>query len=380
MAKKQIDLGLTGLDELFMDDKERVESQLPKIYEIPLSEIDEFPNHPFHVRLDEDMDQLVESIKERGIITPVTLRQKPDGRYEIVSGHRRTKACELAGLTTVKAEIKELSRDEAIILMVESNLQRTTILTWKRTSGDYYDTLIDDCHVFSFGLDLTKLFSDVDAETAAETKLYDSVKFKIQNKTDGTWIIAKRNDAEGVYYVTGHTDKETDATVFTPVTMGKSYGHIIVKGLEEDTYTIIETQTANGYTLLKNAITVTISLKENTANTCNVYTKDVLGVLQNDPHYSFDGGEDLKLANIPQRALSHNYSTASATVDKNEVTMLEDNGSANAEVPLTVKNTKGFDLPKTGDHGTWMYSLVGILMMSAAAGVIVLTARKKHGR
>ena len=117
MAKKQIDLGLTGLDELFMDDKERAESKLPKIHEIPLSEIDEFPNHPFHVRLDEDMDQLVESIKERGIITPVTLRQKPDGRYEIVSGHRRTKACELAGLTTVKAEIKELSRDEAIILI-----------------------------------------------------------------------------------------------------------------------------------------------------------------------------------------------------------------------------------------------------------------------
>ena len=111
-----------------MDDKERAESKLPKIYEIPLSEIDEFPNHPFHVRLDEDMDQLVESIKERGIITSVTLRQKPDGRYEIVSGHRRAKACELAGLTTVKAEIKELSRDEAIILMVESNLQRTTIL------------------------------------------------------------------------------------------------------------------------------------------------------------------------------------------------------------------------------------------------------------
>lgn len=128
MAKKQIDLGLTGLDELFMDDQERAESKLPKIHEIPLSEIDEFPNHPFHVRLDEDMDQLVESIRERGIITPVTLRQKPDGRYEIVSGHRRTKACELAGLATVKAEIKELSRDEAIILMVESNLQRTTIL------------------------------------------------------------------------------------------------------------------------------------------------------------------------------------------------------------------------------------------------------------
>ena len=262
----------------------------------------------------------------------------------------------------------------------EKGNENTVILTWKRTSGDYYDTLIDDCHVFSFGLDLTKLFSDVDAETAAETKLYDSVKFKIQNKTDGTWIIAKRNDEEGVYYVTGHTDKEADATVFTPVTMGKSYGHIMVKGLEEDTYTVTETQTANGYTLLKNAITVTISIKENTSNTCNVYAKDVLGVLQNDPHYVFDGGENLKLANIPQRALSHNALTASATVDKNDVTMLEDNGSANAEVPLTVKNTKGFDLPKTGDHGTWMYSLVGILLMSAAAGVIVLTVKKKNGR
>lgn len=111
-----------------MDDESRAEAQLPKIHEIPLSEIDEFPDHPFHVRLDEDMDQLVESIKTRGIITPITLRRKPDGRYELVSGHRRKKACELAGLTTVKSEIRELTRDEAIILMVESNLQRTTIL------------------------------------------------------------------------------------------------------------------------------------------------------------------------------------------------------------------------------------------------------------
>lgn len=115
MKKNPIDLGLTALDELFMDDRSRLESQLPRIHEIPLSEIDEFPDHPFHVRLDEDMDELVESIKTRGIITPVTLRQKEDGRYEIVSGHRRTKACELAGLTTVKAEIKELTRDEAVI-------------------------------------------------------------------------------------------------------------------------------------------------------------------------------------------------------------------------------------------------------------------------
>lgn len=128
MGKKPIDLGLTALDELFMNDQSRAEVKLPRIHDIPIDQIDEFPDHPFHVRMDEDMDQLVESIKTRGIITPVTLRQKENGRYEIVSGHRRTKACELAGLTTVKAEIKELSKDEAIILMVESNLQRTTIL------------------------------------------------------------------------------------------------------------------------------------------------------------------------------------------------------------------------------------------------------------
>ena len=125
---QKIDLGLTGYDELFMNDAERKENKLPRIYDIPLSEIDDFPDHPFKVKLDEDMDQLVQSIKERGIITPVTLRPKEDGRYEIVSGHRRRKACELAGFDTVKAEVREMTRDETIILMVESNLQRSVIL------------------------------------------------------------------------------------------------------------------------------------------------------------------------------------------------------------------------------------------------------------
>ena len=126
--KKDIYLDLTGFAELFMNDEGRAESRLPRIYDIPLSEIDDFPNHPFKVKMDEDMNQLVQSVKERGVITPITLRQKEDGRYEIVSGHRRRKACELAGLDSVPAEIKELSRDEAIILMVESNLQRSIIL------------------------------------------------------------------------------------------------------------------------------------------------------------------------------------------------------------------------------------------------------------
>lgn len=119
---------MTGYDELFMNDQDRAENRLPKIYDIPLSEIDEFPDHPFKVKDDEDMLQLVESVRERGIITPITLRRKEDGRYEIVSGHRRKRACEIAGLETIPAEIKELSRDEAIILMVESNLQRSVIL------------------------------------------------------------------------------------------------------------------------------------------------------------------------------------------------------------------------------------------------------------
>ena len=126
--RPKIDLGMTGYDELFMNDQERAENRLPKIYDIPLSEIDDFPDHPFKVKDDEDMLQLVESVRERGIITPITLRQKEDGRYEIVSGHRRKRACEIAGLKTIPAEIKELSRDEAIILMVESNLQRSVIL------------------------------------------------------------------------------------------------------------------------------------------------------------------------------------------------------------------------------------------------------------
>ena len=129
MAERpKIDLGLTGYDELFMDDKERQEARLPRIHDIPLELIDDFPGHPYQVRMDEDMDQLVESIKERGIITPVTLRPKEDGRYEMVSGHRRKKACEIAGMTTIKADVRDMSRDDAIILMVESNLQRSVIL------------------------------------------------------------------------------------------------------------------------------------------------------------------------------------------------------------------------------------------------------------
>ena len=129
MAKgKRTGIELTAYDDIFETDESRAEAALSKIRDIPLAEIDEFPDHPFKVLMDEDMEQLVDSIKRSGVMTPATVRMKENGRYELISGHRRKKACELAGLETLKCEVKELTRDEAIIVMVESNLQRTTIL------------------------------------------------------------------------------------------------------------------------------------------------------------------------------------------------------------------------------------------------------------
>lgn len=128
MAGRKSDFTLTKLDDLFTTQAQRDEEQLSKIRDIPLELIDDFPDHPFKVRDDEDMMQLVESVKERGVITPATVRQKEDGRYELVSGHRRKRACELAGFETLRSEIVDLNRDEAIILMVESNFQRSEIL------------------------------------------------------------------------------------------------------------------------------------------------------------------------------------------------------------------------------------------------------------
>lgn len=128
MAGRKSDFTLTKLDDLFTTQAQREEEKLSKIRDIPLGLIDDFPDHPFKVRDDEDMMQLVESVKERGVITPATVRQKEDGRYELVSGHRRKRACELAGFETLRSEIVDLNRDEATILMVESNFQRSEIL------------------------------------------------------------------------------------------------------------------------------------------------------------------------------------------------------------------------------------------------------------
>lgn len=128
MAGRKSDFTLTRLDDLFSTQEQRDDEKLSKIRDIPLTEIDDFPDHPFKVRDDEDMAQLVESVKERGVITPATVRQKEDGRYELISGHRRKRACELAGFETLRCEVVDLNRDEATILMVESNYQRSQIL------------------------------------------------------------------------------------------------------------------------------------------------------------------------------------------------------------------------------------------------------------
>lgn len=280
---------------------------------------------------------------------------------------------------TLRVTYSATINSDASFVCGDNGNDNKVILTWKRSSGDYYDTLIDDCHVQSFGMELTKVFSDMTSDAAANAKLFNAVKFKIFNETDGYWLTATRNDAEGIYYVTGHVQSETDATTFYPVTVNNKPGKIMVKGMEDDTYVLTEIETANGYTLLKDSIRITIHAEEDKTNSCDIYSQDVLGLVQNDPRYTY-GSADTALANIPQKQLAHNLLTATATVDKNDVSMKEDNGSANAEVPLTVVNTKGFDLPQTGETGNWMYGVFGVVAMAAATAAIFVILRKKDDK
>ena len=246
------------------------------------------------------------------------------------------------------------------------------VLTWKRSSQNYYDTLVDDCHVFSYGIDLTKLFSDGKGD-------FSKVEFLIQNKTDNYFVKAELNKDEGVYYVVDHVTDKAEATHFVPVKTADSKGKIIVKGLEDDAYTLTEIRTDSGYVLLKQGIDVVISQK-NTDASCAIYGTDVLGLIQNDPRYASIINDNGDLHNMPQKHLEHKLLTASATVDGKKVNMVEDNGSINAEAPLTVVNTSGFDLPQTGDHGTWMFTVGGIVLMASAMVMIFIAGRKKSNR
>ena len=278
---------------------------------------------------------------------------------------------------TVRITYKASVNSDASAVYGENGNENRTVLTWKRSCSDYYDTLISDAHVYSFGLDLTKVFSDTDSETAEDAGMFRHVKFRIWNETDGYWVTAVRNDGEGVYYVTGHAAEETDAAVFYPVTSDGEYGKIIVKGMEDDEYVLTEIETADGYVLLKDRITVTITAEDDPSRPCTEYEEDTLGVLQNDPHYSFDGGCDLRLEGIPQKALVYNYLTAEASVNGNAVTMETDGDSANAEALLTVVNTPGFRLPDTGDSGTILLSAAGVVLMAGSVLMLFLIGRKK---
>ena len=204
----------------------------------------------------------------------------------------------------------------ADVVFGDTGNDNKVVLTWKRSSQNYYDTLVDDCHVFSYGIDLTKLFSDGKGD-------FSKVEFLIQNKTDNYFVKAELNEDEGVYYVVDHVTDKADATHFVPVKTADSKGKIILKGLEDDTYTMTEVRTDSGYVMLKQGIDVVIS-KTETTGLCDIYESDVLGLIQNDPRYAEIIKDTGNLKNMPQKHLEHKLMTASAAVDGKKVNMVED--------------------------------------------------------
>ena len=210
--------------------------------------------------------------------------------------------------------------------MGDTDNPNEVVLTWKRTNTTYFDTLKDCCHVYIYGVDVLKQFSDNGGNLR-------NVKFQLHNDTDDVFVIADLKD--GVYYAKGFAAKKADATTFIP----NSSGHIVVKGLEDDTYSLTETATDKGYVLLKDAVKIIIKANEN--GQCEKCSAKLL--------------------------------TASATVNSKDITMTE----GNAIVPLTVVNNPGFDLPKTGGYGVWMYTVGGILLLGAAAFIVIRSRKHK---
>ena len=245
------------------------------------------------------------------------------------------------------------------------------VLVWRRTSSSYYDTLVDDAHVYVYGLELTKLFSDGKGD-------FSKVQFTLRNSTDGYYVQAEQDGKTGIYYVTGHAANKEDATIFTPVAGENSTGKFYIKGLEDDEYVLKEVKTDSGYVLPKEDITITIT-KGESSEVCDIYTSDVLGLVQNDPRYAEIIHDTGDLHNMPQKQLEHKHPTAKADVDQQKnVVMLEDDGSANALVKLEITNTKGFNLPATGDRGVWMYGVIGAALMILAGTILYTTYRKKQ--
>ena len=210
--------------------------------------------------------------------------------------------------------------------MGDTDNPNEVVLTWKRTNTIYFDTLKDCCHVYTYGIDVLKQFSDNGGNVR-------NVKFRLHNDTDDCYIIAEQKDS--VYYAKGFTSKKSDATTFVP----NGSGHIIVKGLEDDAYSLTETATDKGYVLLKDAVKIVIKTAEN--GQCEKCGTKLL--------------------------------TASATVNGKDASMTD----GNAIVPLTVVNNPGFDLPKTGGYGVWMYTVGGVLLLGAAAFIVIRSRKHK---
>ena len=211
--------------------------------------------------------------------------------------------------------------------MGDADNPNEVVLTWKRTNTTYFDTLKDCCHVYTYGIDILKQFSDNGGNVR-------NVKFRLHNDTDDVFVIADLKD--GVYYAKGFAAKKSDATTFIP----NSSGHIVVKGLEDDAYSLTEIATDKGYVLLKDAVKIIIKTSEN--GQCEKCGAKLL--------------------------------TASATVNGKDVTMTE----GNAIVPLTVVNNPGFDLPKTGGYGTWMFTVGGVALLGAAAFIVIRSRKHKN--
>lgn len=211
--------------------------------------------------------------------------------------------------------------------MGDTDNPNEVVLTWRRTNNTYFDTLKDCCHVYTYGIDVLKRFSDNGGNLR-------NVKFRLHNDTDDCYIIADLKD--GIYYAKGITSKKSDATTFIP----NSSGHIVVKGLEDDAYSLTEIATDKGYVLLKDAVKIVIKTAE--SGQCEKCGAKLL--------------------------------TVSATVNGKDVTMSE----GNAIVPLTVVNNPGFDLPKTGGYGTWMFTIGGVALLGAAAFIVIRSRKHKN--
>ena len=190
------------------------------------------------------------------------------GLNEINGDTENTNGSLYAGYSnyTIRITYTATLNSEAVSVGGDKGNENTVVLTWKRTSNEYYDTLIDDCHVHTFGMNLEKQFSDLDAQEAQKQDLFKEVKFKLYNETDKAWLTAELHQEEGIYYVTGYADSEKTASVLSPVTVAGKPGQLVIKGLEEDDYLITEVETADGYTLLKDNIKLSIQAKENPAH------------------------------------------------------------------------------------------------------------------